>query len=246
MDVDALDALLPQTQCRQCGFAGCRPYAQALAQGQVPLNRCVPGGMPVVIALEQMIRNSAPAQRGVSSHHDATFSTIKVNKVAYPVIVQKPAPKVAWIDESHCIGCALCIAVCPVDAIIGAPQWMHTVLQADCTGCELCVKPCPVECIEIRDHPFPDSLSGYSVAPSRSKAAFYRQNQRRTPEQKQKAERLLALYHPVQTIVETATQDISKDEKLNFIEKMRVRAKAKRSLETSGEVSSLLTEKNNV
>ncbi|MES2206590.1 MAG: RnfABCDGE type electron transport complex subunit B [Pseudomonadota bacterium] len=244
MDVDALDALLPQTQCRQCGFAGCRPYAQALAQGQAPLDRCVPGGAPLVIALQKMVQKKESVTQLLTQPLAQPFfansdnkATAPTDKVVYPVAVKPPVPKVAFIDESQCIGCALCLAVCPVDAIIGAPQWMHTVLQADCTGCELCVKPCPVECIEIRDHPCPDSVSGYSVAPERSKNAFYRQQQRRTPEQRQKAERLLALYHPVQNIPEIVSHDISKDEKLSFIEKMRIRAKAKRSLEKSSEAS---------
>lgn len=127
--VDELDALLPQTQCGQCGFDGCRPYAQAMADGRADTNRCPPGGPPTIAALSQ-----------------------RLNRPARPLDpdcgVHQPF-RVALIDEEHCIGCTLCIQACPVDAILGANQSMHTVIEADCTGCELCVAPCPVDCISM-------------------------------------------------------------------------------------------------
>ena len=126
---DAIDKVLPQTQCAQCGFPGCRPYAQAIARGEADINRCPPGGEAGIQALAQLLgREPKPldAERGV----------------------EKP-PQVVRIDEAICIGCTKCIQACPVDAIVGAPKLMHTVLVDECTGCELCIPPCPVDCIVI-------------------------------------------------------------------------------------------------
>lgn len=125
--VDAIDALLPQTQCTQCGYQGCRPYAQALAAGQADINRCPPGGPETIARLAALLdRPERPLDPTCGTHQPL---------------------HVALIDEEHCIGCTLCIQACPVDAIVGANQLMHTVLQDDCTGCERCVAPCPVDCI---------------------------------------------------------------------------------------------------
>ncbi|CAM5780217.1 RnfABCDGE type electron transport complex subunit B [Castellaniella caeni] len=126
---DALDALLPQTQCGQCGFEGCRPYAQAMAEGRADTNRCPPGGPQTIAALSQLLgRPARPLDPSCGTHQPF---------------------RVALIDEEHCIGCTLCIQACPVDAILGANQCMHTIIEADCTGCELCVAPCPVDCITM-------------------------------------------------------------------------------------------------
>lgn len=124
-----IDAVLPQTQCTRCGYAGCTPYAQALAAGEADLDRCPPGGDAVVIALAALTgRPPRPV--------DPACGT--------------PGPLlVAIIDESACIGCTLCIAACPVDAIIGAQKRMHAILPSLCSGCELCVAPCPVDCIAM-------------------------------------------------------------------------------------------------
>lgn len=126
---DLLDALLPQTQCTQCGYDGCRPYAQAMAEGQADTNRCPPGGPRTIEALSQALGRPAHSL-------DPAYGT------------HQPF-RVALIDEAHCIGCTLCIQACPVDAILGANQCMHTVIEADCTGCERCVTPCPVDCIAM-------------------------------------------------------------------------------------------------
>ncbi len=145
-----IDQLLPQTQCGRCGHAGCRPYAQAIAQGEAPINRCPPGGVPTLERLAHLLgRPVVPL--------DSACGTA-------------PVGQVAWIDEQTCIGCARCLKVCPVDAIVGAPRWMHTVIDAQCTGCELCLPACPVDCITLV--PLPDtvhdaSLSG-SLLPSRT------------------------------------------------------------------------------
>jgi Na+-translocating ferredoxin:NAD+ oxidoreductase subunit B len=125
-----IDALLPQTQCTRCGYSGCRPYAAAIAAGEAQINQCPPGGSATIHALAQLL------EREVLPLNPA-------NGVESP-------PQVAWIDESRCIGCARCLPPCPVDAIIGAAKFMHTVLAERCTGCELCIAPCPVDCIEMR------------------------------------------------------------------------------------------------
>lgn len=131
---DRIDALLPQTQCRRCTFEGCRPYAEAVAQGAADINQCPPGGERTAKALAQLM-GVVPKPVGEE----------------YGVVPDHPA--VAFIDEGACIGCTKCIQACPVDAIIGASRYMHTVIAADCTGCELCIPPCPVDCIEMRPAP---------------------------------------------------------------------------------------------
>jgi electron transport complex protein RnfB len=123
-----LDALLPQTQCTQCGYDGCRPYAEALADGRADPNQCPPGGDEGARQLAQLLGREPQA---LDADH------------AYR------APQVAIIDEAVCIGCTKCIQACPVDAIVGASKAMHTVIAAWCTGCELCVPPCPVDCIAL-------------------------------------------------------------------------------------------------
>lgn len=124
---ESLNALLPQTQCTKCGYDGCLPYAQAMAQGQADINRCPPGGDAGVAKL-------------------ATLLNKPIREID-PDCGQHEPLQVAVIEEEHCIGCTLCIQACPVDAIIGANKKMHTILSDWCTGCDLCVAPCPVDCI---------------------------------------------------------------------------------------------------
>jgi len=126
---DQIDALLPQTQCGQCSYAGCRPYAEAIANGEADINRCPPGGEVTMIALAELLgRDPIPLEDEEAA--------------------AKPKA-VAIIIEKDCIGCTLCIQACPVDAILGAAKQMHTVIEVECTGCELCIPPCPVECIDM-------------------------------------------------------------------------------------------------
>jgi electron transport complex protein RnfB len=139
--VARIDALLPQTQCTRCGYAGCKPYAAAIASGEAEINQCPPGGSATILALA--VLTGRPVQ------------------ALNPVHGVETRPRVAWIDESRCIGCARCLAPCPVDAIIGAPKYMHTVLIERCTGCELCLPPCPVDCIELK--PGPDLAANQPV-----------------------------------------------------------------------------------
>jgi Na+-translocating ferredoxin:NAD+ oxidoreductase subunit B len=125
--VDKIDALLPQTQCGQCTYPGCRPYATAIAAGEADINQCPPGGQTTINALAELLgRDPKP----LNPENGA----------------EKPKT-VAWIDENICIGCTLCYQACPVDAILGAAKQMHTIIAKECTGCELCVAPCPVDCI---------------------------------------------------------------------------------------------------
>jgi electron transport complex protein RnfB len=126
---DQLEDLLPQTQCTKCGYPACRPYAEAMARGEAEINQCPPGG------IEGVRRLAAATGRQVIPINPANG-------------VERPRP-VAFIDESLCIGCTLCIQACPVDAILGAAKQMHTILPSLCTGCDLCVAPCPVDCISM-------------------------------------------------------------------------------------------------
>ena len=125
--VDQIDSLLPQTQCGQCGYAGCRPYATAMANDEADINQCPPGGETVILSLADLLGKDP---KPLSEEHG----------------VEKPK-MVAVIDEQTCIGCTLCIQACPVDCILGAGKQMHTVIEKECTGCELCLPPCPVDCI---------------------------------------------------------------------------------------------------
>ncbi len=124
--VDQINAILPQTQCGQCGYPGCRPYAEAISNGE-EINRCPPGGQAGIEALAVLL--------------DVEIKPLDA--------VERP-PSYAYIREDECIGCTKCLQACPVDAILGAAKQMHTVIRSECTGCDLCVEPCPVDCIEMR------------------------------------------------------------------------------------------------
>jgi electron transport complex protein RnfB len=128
--VERINALLPQTQCGQCLYPGCRPYAAAIARGEADFDRCPPGGAATAQAIARLL--DRPPRMP-----DPRYGVTKPRQVA-------------WIDETRCTGCARCLPVCPVDAIVGAPRLMHTVIASQCTGCELCIAPCPVDCIELR------------------------------------------------------------------------------------------------
>ncbi len=128
--VDKIDALLPQTQCGQCSYPGCRPYAEAIASGEANINQCPPGGETTMLALSDLL-GVEPVP--LDEEHD-----------------REPVKTVVYIDEQTCIGCTLCIQACPVDAILGAAKQMHTIIEDECTGCDLCIPPCPVDCIHVK------------------------------------------------------------------------------------------------
>ena len=129
--VDQINDILPQTQCGQCGYPGCRPYAEAIAAEEAPINQCPPGGETGIAALADLLDVAAIP---LDEEHGE----------------EKEGSVVAYIREEECIGCTKCILACPVDAILGAAKQMHTVISSECTGCDLCIDPCPVDCIELR------------------------------------------------------------------------------------------------
>jgi electron transport complex protein RnfB len=166
---DAIDALLPQTQCTRCGYPACRPYAEAIASGAAEPNRCPPGG-------------AAGARR----------LALLVGREALPLDESRGAEKplhLAFVDEARCIGCTLCIAACPVDAVVGAAKQMHTVIESLCTGCELCVAPCPVDCISMV--PAPEPWSAEQAA--RARQRFRSRSERLARERDEEERRFAAL-----------------------------------------------------
>ena len=166
---DSIDDLLPQTQCRQCGYAGCRPYAQAIAAGRADINQCPPGGHEVILDLVALLRMPMlplDLARGV-------------HKV----------PAVAVIEEETCIGCTLCIQACPVDAIVGAAKLMHTVIAEQCTGCELCIPPCPVDCILMTETGHHPTRQEKRSAATRARERYLARNERLARERAEQSAR---------------------------------------------------------
>ncbi len=137
--VEKIDAVLPQTQCGQCTYPGCRPYAEAIAKGEADINQCPPGGEAVINELADLLGvDPKPLNEEHGEHTEKT---------------------VVYIDEEVCIGCTLCIQACPVDAIVGAAKLMHTVIEDECTGCDLCIPVCPVDCIYVK--PVKESINNW-------------------------------------------------------------------------------------
>jgi electron transport complex protein RnfB len=193
---DRIDNILPQTQCGKCGYPGCRPYAEAVANKQADINKCPPGG-------EEGIRDLANLL-GVS------FKPFDAD------VVLKP-PAVAFIDENICIGCTLCLQACPVDAISGASKQMHTIIAPLCTGCELCVEPCPVDCIDML--PLPQQILSRDQKRATAKAARQRYGFRlerierdkrekaeRLPQKAKPAEKPVALEADAQALIQAALE----------------------------------------
>lgn len=201
VSANTIDALLPQTQCGECGYPGCMPYAQALAAGLAPIDRCPPGGVETVKAL------------GTLLHIDST-PFIK------EAIANTRPPAVAIIREAECIGCTKCIQACPVDAIIGTGKLMHTVLADECTGCGLCVEPCPVDCIELVTLPTPT----YDKELARRRFNARKVRLLREEQDKQQA------YRAKRTLVEpTIDQQQDKVAKQDYILQALQRAQAKKN-----------------
>jgi Na+-translocating ferredoxin:NAD+ oxidoreductase subunit B len=171
VSADDIDALLPQTQCTRCGYPGCRPYAQAIAAGTAQINQCPPGGAATIGALAALLERTPLALN-------------PANGAEGPELV-------AQIEEEVCIGCARCLPPCPVDAIVGAPKQMHTVLLALCTGCELCVAPCPVDCIVMVPRASLEAAPP-APAPADNRARFAAREARRARLTHERAELLAA------------------------------------------------------
>lgn len=187
--INKIDALLPQTQCGLCGYGGCRPYAEAMLQGEA-INRCPPGGVTTLKALAELL------------HRDATPFLVEMS--------QKEKPHaLAQIRETECIGCTKCIQACPVDAIVGSAKQMHTILIAECTGCELCVAPCPVDCIDIITIPEP------SYQPDRARQRFNRRKQRLN-QQKQNKQGVKKVDHKQAEIAAAVARAKAKKAMLNY------------------------------
>jgi electron transport complex protein RnfB len=166
---DQINAILPQTQCGQCGYKGCKPYAQAISAGEADINQCPPGGEEGIVELGRLL--------GIPP------------KPLNPQFgVHKPK-QVAVIVEEDCIGCAKCIAACPVDAIVGAAKFMHTVIAAECTGCELCIAPCPVDCIEMKALAVQPDAAQKAVQKTAAMRRYEARLQRKDMEGQEKAER---------------------------------------------------------
>lgn len=164
---EQIDALLPQTQCRKCGFAGCKPYAEAVAQGSADINQCPPGGEAGIGKLATLL--------GVAA------------KPLDPAFGSERPRMVAVINEADCIGCTKCLPPCPTDAILGSSKHMHTVIAAECTGCELCVAPCPVNCISMQPAADPDWTAENA---DHGRRRFQAKNRRLAQQEEEKAERL--------------------------------------------------------
>jgi electron transport complex protein RnfB len=172
---EQIDAILPQTQCQQCSYAGCRPYAEAIAAGQDEINRCPPGGDAGIRKLAALTGRSF-----------------------IPFAADAPQPKpraLALIDEDNCIGCTLCIQACPVDAILGAAKLMHTVIADECTGCELCVAPCPVDAIQMQP---PPEQNSYNPDHARARYQFHQERHARELQEKAQRRAAPAAKHPSQ------------------------------------------------
>ncbi|HEY2622871.1 MAG TPA: RnfABCDGE type electron transport complex subunit B [Dyella sp.] len=167
---DRIDALLPQTQCEQCGYHGCRPYAEAIALGAAKINQCPPGGAAGIARLAALL--DVPVLPLDSEHG-----------------VEKPRT-LARIVEADCIGCTKCIQACPVDAIVGSAKLMHTVIADDCTGCELCVPACPVDCIVLE--PMPSAWVSDPVHADAARAHFQQREARLARDQAQRDAELAA------------------------------------------------------
>lgn len=176
---DRIDALLPQTQCEQCGFHGCRPYAEAIARGDAQINQCPPGGAAGIRKLADLLgREPLPL--------DPAHGT------------EKPR-MLARIVEADCIGCTKCIQACPVDAIVGAAKLMHTVIAGDCTGCELCVPACPVDCIALE--PMPQAQTEDRAYADAARRHFQRREARLERERARQAAELAARKAQVSAVV---------------------------------------------
>ena len=200
VSVNDIDALLPQTQCGECHFSGCRPYAEAMAQGIAPIDRCPPGGVETVRALAQLLH-------------------IDPEPLLAAAIANTRPPALASIREEECIGCTKCITACPVDAIVGSGKLMHAIIPTECTGCGLCVEPCPVDCIEL----LPLESPGYDKTLARSRFEARKVRQLRKQQEQEQA------YRDKRQLVQVSEQDsLDKIAKQDYILQALARVRAKK------------------
>jgi electron transport complex protein RnfB len=212
-DVEQIDALLPQTQCTRCGYPDCRAYAQAIAEGSAPINRCPPGGAEGIARLALL--------------------TGQPEMALDPECGAEGPRTVVWIDEAWCIGCTLCIKACPVDCIVGSHKLMHSVIEADCTGCELCLPACPVDCIQVEVvTPGASGWDAWSPAQAQqSRLAYQQRTQRAEVAQREHADTLLAKTEHKLAHLEELTRDNTPAElqrKRSVVEAALARARAQR------------------
>ncbi len=207
--VQQIDDLLPQTQCTQCGFEGCLPYAKALASREADLNRCPPGGESTIAALSALL--NLP-EKPVDPSCGTTIER-----------------HIASIHPQHCIGCTLCIKACPVDAIVGSSKRRHAVLAELCTGCELCIPPCPVDCIDMV---FIPEFSTWDQAQAHAARARMQTRENRLKRQKEEqAERLEAkAIHKLDELDDTPSPDAAA--KKAVVQAALARARARRQAQT--------------
>jgi Na+-translocating ferredoxin:NAD+ oxidoreductase subunit B len=203
IDIDRIDALLPQTQCQKCGFDGCRPYAEAIHAGKADINQCPPGGRETIAALAQLL---GLPEKPLNPEHGA-----------------ESPPQVAFIDETSCIGCVKCIKACPVDAIVGARRHMHTVIAAECTGCELCLPPCPVDCIRLVPAA---AMHINNTGDRQTRATHFRDRYLRRQARLVSEAAGEKNEHPYGEAVSVSTQ--SKEDKLRYVQAAVARSRARR------------------
>ena len=201
-----IDALLPQTQCGECSYAGCMPYAQALALGNATIDRCPPGGVATLKALGALLE-------------------IDPSPYLAAVATSARPPSVAVIREAECIGCTKCITACPVDAIIGTAKKMHAVITHECTGCGLCVEPCPMDCIDSVTQPAPT----YSPAIARERFAARQSRLLRDVHEKQQSYRQKRQLIAEQDTVHNKAIQEEVDAKQAYILQALARVNAKKS-----------------
>lgn len=199
--VEKIDELLPQTQCTKCGYKGCFPYAEAIASGHAKINLCSPGGDSTVVKLSKLLKTEA---------------------IPLDISCGKTKPlHVAIIDEESCIGCTLCLKVCPVDAIVGTKKKMHSVFTDQCTGCELCISPCPVDCISMVPA---ERAWGKEDADNARK----RHNARLARFQDKPFKNVASEYFHASPMQKTATRSDQVQQKSKFIQSILEKAKSRR------------------